>query len=158
MSLHDVLLVMHNLLRWVVLAAGVVAFARAVAGARSGRSWTATDTKVLRAFVGAFDLQVLFGVILYFGTSALGVRMLQHGSIAMKNPVLRFFAVEHLVGMLIAAAVLHIGTARARRLGETPRRQARTALVVGIAFVIIFFSIPWPFFPYARPLFRIGLG
>ena len=156
MSVNEVILVMHSLLRGIVLVAGVVAFVRAVSGARAGRAWTDTDTKMLRAFVGAFDVQVLLGLIMYFGTSALGVRMLQNASVAMKTSVLRFFAVEHLVGMIIAAAVLHVGTARARRLGDSPKRQTRTAIVVGIAFAIIFFSIPWPFFPYARPLFRFS--
>jgi hypothetical protein len=157
MSLHEVILVMHNLLRWVVLVAGVTVFVRAVSGARARRAWSATDTKVLQAFVGAFDLQVLLGLLMYFATSALGARMLQHAAkVAMKNSTLRFFAVEHLVGMILAAAVLHAGTTRARRLGESPKRQTRTAVVVGIAFAIVFCSIPWPFFPYARPLFRLG--
>lgn len=156
MSLHDVLLVLHNLLRWVVLVAGVVAFGRAVRGALRERAWLEPDTKVLRAFVGAFDLQLLLGLILYFVTSPFGVRMLQQGSVVMKSSSTRFFAVEHLVGMIVAAAVLHVGTARARRLGESTKRQTRTAIVVGIAFAIIFFSIPWPFFPYGRPMLRLG--
>jgi len=158
MSLHDVVLAMHSLLRWIVLAAGVTVLVRTVVAARNRRPWSEIDTRVLRAFVGAFDVQVLLGLFMYFGTSALGVRMLQHASVAMKTPVLRFFAVEHLAGMLVAAIVLHAGTSRARRLGDSPRRQVRTALVVGLAFTIIFASIPWPFFPYARPLLRLGLA
>jgi hypothetical protein len=155
MGLHDVLLVMHNVLRWIVLAAGGVALARATSAARGGRSWNDTDTRVLRAFVGAFDLQVLLGLFMYFGTSALGVRALALGSAAMKDSVLRFFAIEHVFGMLVAAAVLHVGTARARRLGDAPARQRRTALVVGVALAIVFVSIPWPFYPSARPLLRL---
>ena len=155
MSPNEVILVMHSLLRWGVLAAGLVALIRAVLGARSKRAWSATDTGMLRAFVGLFDVQLLLGLFMYFGTTALGARMLANlGAAAMKSSVLRFFAVEHLVGMVTAAIVLHVGTARARRLGDAPARQKRTAIVVGIAFAIIFFSIPWPFFPYARPLFR----
>ena len=134
MGLHDVILVMHSMLRWVVLAAGLVALTRALLGARSKRAWSATDTSVLRAFVGVFDVQLLLGLFMYFGTSALGVRMLAHAGVAMKSSVLRFFAVEHLAGMLTAAIVLHVGTARARRLGDAPSRQKRTAIVVGIAF------------------------
>lgn len=152
---NDVVLFLHGTLRWVVVGAGVVAVSRAIGGARSKRAWTSTDTAALRAFVGAFDLQVLLGLVLYFGTSPLGVRMLQQASIAMKSSVLRFFAVEHLFGMLVTAAVLHIGTARARRLGEAPERHRRTAFVVGIAFVLMLASIPWPFMPYGRPLFRL---
>lgn len=156
MSLNDALLVMHGLLRWVVLVAGAVAFGRAVVGARKVRAWSDTDTKVLRAFVGAFDVQVLLGLVMYFATSPFGMRMLQQGSSTMKSSLLRFFAVEHLVGMLLAAAVLHVGVARARRLGEAAGRHKRTAIVIGIALVITFASIPWPFFPYGRPLLRLG--
>lgn len=156
MTLHEVVLGTHNLLRWVVLVTGVTAFIRSVAGSRAGREWRDADTKWLRVFVGAFDLQVLLGLFMYFATSALGVRMLQHMSMAMKSSVLRFFAVEHIGGMLVAAALIHVGTTRARRLGDSSKRHARTAIVVGIAFLIVFFSIPWPFFPYARPLVRFG--
>jgi hypothetical protein len=155
MGLHDVILVLHNILRWIVFAAGAVALARATSATRGGRNWNDTDTKVLRAFVGAFDLQVLLGLLMYFGTSALGVRVLALGSAAMKDSTLRFFAIEHIFGMLVAAAVLHVGTARARRLGDSPVRQKRTALVVALALVIVFVSIPWPFYPAARPLLRL---
>ena len=31
----------------------------------------------------------------------------------------------------------------------------RSTLVVGLALTIVFVSIPWPFYPYARPLLRL---
>lgn len=155
MGLHDVVLTMHSLLRWGVLLAGLVVFGRTLF-LRRGQPWSAGDAGALRAFVGLFDAQVLLGLVMYFGTSVLGVRMLAHAAIAMKDHTLRFFAVEHIIGMLAAAAVLHVGSLRLRRLGEAPERQTKTAVLVGVAFVIVFFSIPWPFFPYGRPLFRLG--
>src|SRR3954469_1834338 len=113
MTLHDVILVFHSLLRWIVIVMGGVVLGRTLV--RRQREWTDLDTKALRAFVGVFDVQVLLGLLMYFGTSALGVRMLPHANMAMKNSVLRFFALEHIVGMLTAVVVLHVGTARARR-------------------------------------------
>jgi len=156
MSLQEVLLVGHSLLRWIVLVAGVAAFVRAVSGARAGRAWSDKDSKVLQAFIGIFDMQILLGLLMYVATSPLGVRMLQQGSATMKDSVLRFFALEHIVGMILASAILHVGSARARRLGAAPKRQTRTAIVVGIGMAIILCSIPWPFFPYGRPLLRLG--
>jgi hypothetical protein len=155
MGLHDVVLAMHNLFRWVVLVTAVVVLGRA-AVVRRGHPWTETDTRWLRAFAGAFDVQLLLGLFMYFGTSALGLRMLQHADIAMKNSMLRFFAVEHIVGMVAAAAVFHIGKPRLRRMGEDPARQTKTAVLVAITLAIVFASIPWPFFPYGRPLIRLG--
>lgn len=155
MGLHDILLSLHSLLRWGVLAAGVTVFVRAIA--RRGAPWNSADTKLTRSFVGLFDVQLLIGLLMYLGTSAFGVRVFSLGGAVMKNATLRFFAVEHFAGMLVAAAIVHIGTARARKLGDAPARHARTALVVGIGLLVIFASIPWPFFPYARPLLRMGL-
>lgn len=152
MNLHGVVLMLHSALRWIVLLGGAVTFGRAVVAASQQRKWSDADTRVLRGFVGAFDLQVGLGLLMYFGTSALGVRMLPY---AMQSSVLRFFAIEHAFGMLVAAAVLHIGTARGRRLGEAPRRQRRTAVVVGVTLAIVLVTIPWWFFPYARPLLRL---
>lgn len=151
MGLHDVLVLLHGWLRWAVLLAGVAVLVR-TAFTRRGRAWADADTKLLRAFIGLFDLQLAVGLLMHFATSALGVRALALGGAAMKDHVLRFFAVEHLTGMLVAAAVLHVGSARARRLGEDPARQARTLVFVAIGLVIVIASIPWPFLPYGRPL------
>ncbi len=153
-SLHALLLVVHGILRWVVLAIGVVALVRLVSGARAARTFEAADAKLVKGFLAAFDTQVLVGLVLYLGVSPLGVRMFENAAAAMKTPSLRFFMVEHVFGMLLAATVLHVGTARARRLGEDAARYRATALAIALGFVVLAASIPWPFFPYARPLFR----
>ena len=57
--------------------------------------------------------------------------------------------------MITAVAVLHIGLARLKRRDADVSRHRATAILVGIVLVIVFATIPWPFFPYARPLLRI---
>jgi hypothetical protein len=166
MGLHDVVLMMHSFVRWAVLVGGAVVLGRMIV--RRGQPWTETDTKALRAFVGTFDLQLLLGLFMYLGTSAFGARMVRwvfgaaidmgisYAAIAIKDAGLRFFMIEHPFGMLTAAAILHIGSVRARRLGESAARQKRTALVVGISLAIVLVSVPWPFLKYGRPLLRLG--
>ncbi len=106
-------------------------------------------------FARVFDVQVLLGLFMYCATSALGVRMFPHAKEAMKVASSRFFMIEHVFGMITAIAVLHIGLARLRRREADVSRHRATAILVGIVLLLVFFSIPWPFFPYGRPLLRI---
>lgn len=154
MTLHEIVLTLHSYLRWIVVASGLVVLGRAILGARAKREWSSTDTKVLTVFLRVLDVQVMLGLFMYFATSALGVRMAAHAAEAMKSSSLRFFFLEHFFGMFIATAILHAGTGRLKRRGDGPERHRGTAIVVGIAFAIVLVTIPWPFFPYGRGLFR----
>ena len=73
---------------------------------------------------------------------------------AMRTAPLRFWAVEHVFGMLIGIVLVHIGRSRIRK-AQTDRKRHRTAaLFYGLALVAIAAAIPWPGLPNARPLFR----
>ena len=63
----------------------------------------------------------------------------------MKNPTDRFFAVEHLAGMLIAIILMHIGKALGKKDLPHRTKHRRTALFYVLALLIILASIPWPF-------------
>ena len=152
-GMYTALVVAHSLLRWVVLGLAVVALVRAVSGWSGGGPWTGGDEQVNRFFVIAFDLQVLIGLILYVGLSPMTQAAFQDFGAAMGNSVLRFWAVEHIFGMLAAVALVHIGRVRARRAVEPAARHRTTAIFFGLALLITLLTIPWPFMPAARPLF-----
>lgn len=153
-GLHAVVLVLHSILRWVVLVLGVLAFVRCVRGLRGDRVYAESDGKLVRGFVAAFHTELLLGFALWLGVSPLGVRMFDNAAVAMKQASLRFFMVEHVFGMVLAAVVLTVGAARARRAVEEAAKYRKASVAIAIAFVIMAASIPWPFLPYGRPLFR----
>jgi hypothetical protein len=101
-----------------------------------------------RAFFDVLSLQVLLGLVLY-GLSPL-VRMgLGDLGAAMAVKELRFFAVEHITGMLIAVTFVHVGAMRVRR-AATDQAKFRAAVIwqtLTVASVLI--SLPW-----WRPLLR----
>jgi hypothetical protein len=72
----------------------------------------------------------------------------------MRNSALRFVAVEHQVGMLIAIALAHIGRVRIRKTVDLGRRHKLAAIFFGLSLVVIVISIPWPGMPAGRPLLR----
>ena len=152
--MYPLMLVVHSLLRWVVLAAGLVAFGRAVAGTRGRRAWTAGDDRAGQLFVGTLDLQLLIGIALYLVFSPITRAALQDFGAAMSSPILRFWAVEHILGMVIAVALAHIGRVRIRKTNDPVRRHKLAAIFFGLALVAILATIPWPGMPAGRPLFR----
>jgi predicted membrane channel-forming protein YqfA (hemolysin III family) len=66
-------------------------------------------------------------------------------SAAMKDPYNRFFAIEHLTGMVIAVILLHIGKAQGKKAISDKAKHRRTVVFYLLALLIILISIPWPF-------------
>lgn len=152
--MYALTLAIHSLLRWAVLAAGASALVRAAAGARARREWTSADARVGLLFVIAMDLQVLIGLALYFGLSPITQVAFQDFGAAMGSSALRFWAVEHVLGMLVAAVLVHVGRVRIRKTADAARRHRVAAIFFGLALLAIAGTIPWPGMPAARPLLR----
>ena len=141
--LYSILLIVHSWLRWAVLGAGLVAAVRGGAGNQSAGRW----------FTSILDVQMWIGLLLYFVLSPITGAALDDFGAAMKVPQLRFFAIEHVLGMVIAIALAHIGRGKVRKAPEH-RRARLAAIFYGLALVAILASIPWPGMSAGRPLFR----
>jgi hypothetical protein len=148
---YALLLIVHSLLRWVVIATGVLAIARPVSRWHSTR-WSRTDSRTGLYFIIALDTQFLVGLLLYLVFSpTLSAAAMNIGA-AMGDPTLRFFLVEHAVGMTAAIVLAHVGRARVRNSRDATRRHRRAAIFYGIALALVLISIPWPGMPAGRPL------
>jgi hypothetical protein len=150
--MYTTILVIHSWLRWVVLLAGLIALARALT--RGGRPWTPADESAGKWFVTAIDAQFLLGAWLYFVLSPMTQLAFQDFGAAMRTSGIRFWAVEHLFGMVVGIALAHIGRTRIRKATTDARRHRLAAIFFGLALLAILSSIPWPGMPSARPLFR----
>jgi hypothetical protein len=71
----------------------------------------------------------------------------------MRQPQLRFWLVEHPIGMLAALILVHVGRVRTRRAPDAVKGR-RARLFFGLALLLILASIPWPGLPYGRGLIR----
>src|SRR5205085_1209448 len=106
--LYPDILVAHNILRWLVLAAGLVALLKTAANWKRGAGGTPASVRPWTAiFVGTLDLQFLLGLILYLVESPITRAAFQNMPAAMKDHELRFFTVEHTTYMLIALVAAH---------------------------------------------------
>ena len=153
MTVYAAALTLHSLLRWVVLVIGLLAFARAMTGWTGGRPWTGADNRAGIWFTAALDLQLLAGLVLYLVLSPLTQMALENVAATMRNPSLRFWAVEHPFGMLVALVLAHVARVRIRKAATDASRHQVAAILFGIVMVVLLLSSPWPSTPNARPLF-----
>jgi hypothetical protein len=146
-------LVLHSLLRWLVLFAGVLAVSRALTGILGPRPWTPTDARSGRLFVLSIDVQTLLGLVLYGILSPITKGAFEDMVVAMRNSTLRFWAVEHIAMMLVALVLAHIGRARSKAASSDAAQHRQAAIFFTLALVIVFMAMPWPWAREARPLF-----
>jgi hypothetical protein len=149
--MYSLVLAAHSILRWVVVLTGLAAAGRGIAG-WGGRRWTSSDSRAGLWFVSALDLQLLVGLALYFVLSPAMKDAMRNAGAAMRDPILRFFLVEHVTGMLLAVVCAHIGRVKIKKATDDGRRHRLAAVFFGLAIVLILLSIPWPGMPAGRPL------
>lgn len=150
--MYSSVLAIHSWLRWITLLLAVAATLNAFRpthpdGTLPGKRW---DT----FFMMAVDLQVLFGLILYFGLSPITKLAMINVSSAFTNPGLRFWAIEHAGGMFAAVVLVRAGRIFAMNARTAAARRTRRAVCFAIATLVMLASIPWPGLAQARPLFR----
>ncbi len=144
--MHQGLLHAHSGLRWLVLALALGALGAAIKGLVTGGQWSGLNRKLNASFLGAFHLQVVLGLVLYVGTSPITKAAFADFGAAMKDPTLRFWAVEHGAGMILAAVVAHMTHIIVKRRTEDERAKLKRTLAgFGLALLIVCASVPWPF-------------
>ena len=149
----QVVLILHNLLRWAILLFGLITFCRAISGVISKRNFTAGDSNSNFWFMICCDVQLLLGLILYFTGSYF--EQVKNFSATMKDSSARFFSFEHGIMMIIAWILVHVGRVSVKKALTSSSKHQRALIFFGLAIILILAAIPWPFREaIARPFFR----
>ncbi|MDB5269833.1 MAG: hypothetical protein JWP58_2873 [Hymenobacter sp.] len=151
--MYQTLLVLHSWSRWFVLVFGLIAVYRAYVGYSGRRPFVSADNGMSAAFSGFMWLQVIIGLGLYFGLSPVGLNAMKQAG-AMKDPTARFFGMEHVVVMILAAIVAQVGRIAVKKTGDDTQKHRKALLYFGVALVLVLLMIPWGIWNPARPLFR----
>ena len=150
----QIVLVLHNLLRWAVLLFGVWTVMNAITGVINNRAFTNNDNKSNLFFMISCDIQLLLGLSLFFSNAWFDKVKAGMGAV-MKNSYDRFFTVEHAGIMIIAWILVHVGRTSVKKASTDASKHKKMLAFFGIALLLILVSIPWPFrADIARPLFR----
>lgn len=143
-SLYSALLHAHSVGRWIVLLLLVFAILNSlIAG---NRPYIRTDNRLGLLLTIFADLMLLIGIYLWF-VGPWGYKQIEASGMTavMKDPSTRFFAIEHMAGMLIAIILIHIGKAQGRKKISDKAKHRRTLIFYFLALLIILASVPWPF-------------
>jgi ABC-type uncharacterized transport system permease subunit len=146
-------LTIHSWLRWAALLLGVTATLNAfrhrgdMSERPRGHQWD-------WFFMLALDLQVLFGLLLYFGFSPFTREAIGNLGLAVRDPGLRFWAITH--GAMMVVALVAVRAGRVFAMGERTSRARRNARHVcfAVAVLAMVAGVPWPGLAHGRPLFR----
>jgi heme A synthase len=151
--MYTTVLFLHSWIRWVALVATVGVTLAALRGKVEGERSIA-DRWGMAAML-ALDLQMLLGLLLYFGLSPNMREILNHFGESMQHADTRFYAVEHIGAMFIAIALSHIGRILARKAPNPSAKRTRLLLTFGVATILIIVGMPWPGRAGGRDLFRL---
>lgn len=152
--MYELVLIAHSWLRWVALVAGVAATVAAATGRPTRGAPDRADRWGLILMI-ALDLQLLLGLALYLSLSPTTAAIFNDFGAAMRDPVARFWAVEHITLMLGAAVIAHVGRVLARKAPTPEAKRTRLLVCFAIATVAMLAAMPWPGLRAGRPLFRV---
>jgi len=148
---HEILLALHNVVRWLVVVLGIVILVRALWGWLGKKTWEKTDRMLGVAFTSAFDMQILLGLLLYFFSSSYGLNafLTQPVGQVLGNETTRLFAIEHPLIMVLAVVFAHLGSMLPKKAKDDPTRHKQAAICFGLAILLTLAAIPWwrPLFP-----------
>ncbi len=143
--MYPLVLTLHSLVRWAIVIVGIVAIVRAFMGWRGGKPWAQLDDRLGLAFTSIMDLNLLLGLLLYVVLSPITTGAFKDMGAAMGNSSVRFFAVEHILVMIIAVVVAHIGRSRSKKAANDTGKHKQAAIFFTAAMVLVLLAIPWPF-------------
>ena len=150
--MYTTVLALHSWIRWIALIAAVGTTLAALRGKVAGANSLADRWGMIAMM--ALDTQMLLGLLLYFVLSPNTKAIMENFGAAMKDPALRFWAVEHLASMFAAIALAHVGRVLARKAATPAAKRTRLLICFGLATLLIILGMPWPGRPGGRPLFR----
>ena len=106
----------HSVGRWIVLLLLLFAIFNSLIAGR--RPFIKSDNRLGLLLTIFSDIMLLVGIYLYV-VGERGYKMIANNTggmgAVMKDPTSRFYAVEHIAGMVIAIVLIHIGKAQARK-------------------------------------------
>jgi hypothetical protein len=139
------LLHLHNILRWVILLALLITLFQAFTKNKA----VAKSSLILMITAHIMLLIGLYQVLLGSNWGFFGSATFPEDSSVMKDPVRRFFQIEHPLTMIIAVVLITIARRKAKVL-----QYGKVSLFLILALGLILIRVPWPFMEYVgRPWF-----
>lgn len=153
--MYELVLTLHSWIRWVAIIAGIIATFSVMTSTPRSAAADRSATWGLILMI-ALDLQLVLGLLLYFALSPTTQAIFADFGGAMRDPVARFWAVEHVSVMLLAVVLAHVGRVLGRKAATPSSRRTRQLIFFGLSTLLMIVGTPWPGMRAGRELFRFG--
>lgn len=152
--MYPLFLPLHSLIRWFVLIFLLFSIFRGFRGIIKNQVFSTFDNNIRIITVKVVQLQFCIGIVLYF-LSPISRYFLRDFNSAIHLREIRFFGLEHITMMVLAVAIITIGSDRINKASSDQHKYKIMAIWFGIGLLLILVSIPWSFSPFtSRPNFR----
>ena len=134
--LHTLTLVFHSVVRYFVLVAMVLSILRSARGWFGGAPFEKLDDKLSVWLLMMAHTQLILGLILY----SISPAVIFSGA-SMKDPVARYWLVEHISTMLIAITLITLSRITTKKLTDAVAKHKRVFLYNVFAMLLILMAI-----------------
>jgi uncharacterized membrane protein len=139
--MHQIINTLHSYNRYLILVALVLVLYRSWSGWQGKKAFVKADNTASVALLGLAHLQLVLGLIQYFVTSTIVQSAMADMGAAMKSSWLRYFAVEHIMMMVIAIAFIQIGRTTSKKATDDVMKHKKLAIWTTSATVLIVASL-----------------
>jgi hypothetical protein len=114
-TVKEIILVIHSINRWLVVLIGVIAAIKFLVGWLRNSTYQPIDSRLMSAYAGSLDLQLLLGIILLIGGG--------------------FEQIEHAVTMIIAVVLAHLSRIWRDKPDSIKFRNNFMAITLGLLLI-----------------------
>lgn len=136
--MYNIIKQAHSGIAYLALILLAVAAISAIIGYASKREFKESDRKIALFALIFTHIQLVLGLILYF-VSPMVVSL---GS-AMKDPMMRLYALEHPLINIIGIVLITIGWSKHKRVVESDKKFKFFAIFYTLGLILILSRIPW---------------
>lgn len=130
----------HSGLRWIALVLLIAAVVTAFLKWKNNNGYAEGNRKLFMFSMIFLHIQLLIGGALYFISPYV-----QFTADTMKNSVTRFYTVEHITMMILAAVLVTIGHSKSKKHSDATAKYKSVFVFYTIGLLLILAAIPWPF-------------
>ena len=138
--MYSILNTLHSYNRYLLLVAILFLLYRSISGWLGKKPYQKADNAAGAATLGLTHLQLLLGLLLYVTSPRTQAAFADMGA-AMKDSILRYFAVEHMLAMLIAVVLIQMGRTLSKKAADDNSKHRKVAIYTGVALLIILISL-----------------
>jgi len=152
--MHQILLSLHSINRWLVLLSLLYSIYLAAMGRLKQLKFTANANFVRYVTATISQIQLLLGLSLYMISPVVKYAVAESDNNHLVSEHV-FFKYIHIWLMATSVVLITLGSAKAKRMETDDQKFSTMLFWFSLALLVILVAIPWPFSPFTnRPFLR----